>query len=115
MLLFALVFVVDPGNYEIHLPDSSLGYVSFSDISPNNDGFTICFWLKTEYSGFFIEYKGAASKEQNATLVLGVYCGDYNFNIQFGDKRRYSTVTIIRLFKIKGKFVVCTDDFESAT
>ncbi|KAL9987547.1 hypothetical protein ACROYT_G001872 [Oculina patagonica] len=85
---------VHPSNYEIHLPDSSLGYVSFSDISSSGSGFTICFWLKTENSGFFIEYKVAASIEQNATLVLGVYCGSHAFDIVFGNKRSNMPVNV---------------------
>lgn len=89
MLIFALLFVVDSGYYELHLLDSSLGYVTFTDISSSGKGFTICFWLKTQHSGFFIEYKVAASVEQNATLVLGIYCGNHTFDIIFGNKRRY--------------------------
>ena len=77
----------DPGNYEIHLPGIDLGYVSFSDISPLHLGFTLCFWLKTEYSGFFIEYKVAT--EQNESLVLGVYCGNNTFEVQLEKKGRY--------------------------
>ena len=79
--------LLDPGNYEIHLPDIDLGYVSFSDIPSLRLGFTLCFWLNASYSGFFIEYKVATQK--NDTLVLGVYCGNNTFEIQLKKKMRY--------------------------
>lgn len=90
LLFFLLLF--DSDNYEIHLPDISVGYVSFSDFSARGRGFTICFWLKTVHSGFFIEYAVAASIEQNATLVLGLYFHKHSFDILFGSIRRYHII-----------------------
>jgi len=78
--------IIDRGNYEIHLPNVDLGYVSFSDVSPLHVGFTLCFWLKTEYNGFFIEYKIAT--EQNETLVLAVYCRNNTFVFKLENTRR---------------------------
>ncbi|KAJ7371535.1 hypothetical protein OS493_024875 [Desmophyllum pertusum] len=78
--------IFDPGNYEIHLPDIDLGYVSFSDISPLHVGFTLCVWLKTKHSGFFIEYKVAT--EENETLVLGIYLRKQHFWISTGEKEK---------------------------
>ncbi|XP_078357060.1 uncharacterized protein LOC144641914 [Oculina patagonica] len=75
----------DGGDYEIHLPDIDLGYVSFSDISPLHLGFTMCFWLKTAYSGFFIEYNLVT--KQNETLLLGVYCHNNIFRTQLGNQK----------------------------
>ena len=63
--------VIDLDNYEIHLPDESLGYVSLSDIPPLYVGLTSCFWLNTVHSGFVIEYKVVS--EQNESTVLGFY------------------------------------------
>ena len=86
---FASLFVAgifDSGNYEVHLPGVNLGYVSFSDIAHLEVGFTLCFWLKTAHSGFFIEYK--VTKEQNETLVLGVYCLNNTVTTQLANKRR---------------------------
>jgi len=83
---FLVLGIFDPGNYEIHLPDIDLGYVSFSDVSPLRVGFTLCFWLKTEHSGFFIEYKVAS--EQNETLVLGVYCHNDTLVLKLKKTRR---------------------------
>lgn len=77
----------DPGDYELHLPDVKLGYVLLSDISPLHLDFTLCFWLKTQYSGFFIEHKIAT--EQIETLVLGIYCDNDTFTFQLGNRRRY--------------------------
>ena len=77
------------GNYEIYLPDIIIGYVSFSDLSARGRGFTMCFWLKTAHSGFFIEYAVAASREQNATLVMGLYFHKDSFDILFASIRRY--------------------------
>ena len=88
-MLFA---IFDSGNYEIYLPDISIGYVSFSDVSSRGRDFTICFWLKTAYSGFFIEYAVAASREQNATLVLGLCFDKRSFDILFGSIRRYNNI-----------------------
>ena len=90
MFFFLLFF--DSGNYELHLSDISVGYISFSDFSAHGRGFTICFWLKTAHSGFFIEYAVAASIEQNATLVLGLYFHTHSFDILFGSIRRYQTI-----------------------
>ena len=87
---FCSFAIFDSGNYEIYLPDTSIGYVSFSDFSAPDRGFTMCFWLKTAHSGFFIEYAVAASREQNATLVLGLYFHNHSFDIQFGSIRRYN-------------------------
>lgn len=78
--------IVDPGNFEIDLPDVDVGYLSFYDIASLDVGFTLCFWLKTEHSGFFIEYK--AIKEQNESLVLGVYCLNNTVTTQMANKRR---------------------------
>ena len=89
-MIFAVLGIIDDGNYEIHLPDSELGYVSFSDIVPAKGAFTICFWLKTANSGFFIEYKTAASAERNETLALGIYCGNNTFDLLL-TKTRYET------------------------
>ena len=86
LFLFFAIFYSD--NYEIYLPDISIGYVSFSDFSSSGRGFTICFWLKTAYSGFFIEYAVAASREQNATLMLGLYFYKRSFDTLFGSIRR---------------------------
>lgn len=86
---FASLFVVgifDSGNYEIDLPDVDLGYLSFYDIARLHVGFTLCFWLRTEHSGFFIEYKVA--KEQNESLLLGVYCLNNSVSTQLANKRR---------------------------
>ena len=86
---FASLFVlgiVDPGNYEIDLPDVDHGYLSFSGITHLEVGCTLCFWLKTERSGFFIEYK--VTKEQNKSLVLGVYCLNNTVTTQLANKRR---------------------------
>ena len=95
VLMFALFYflffaIFDSDNYEIYLPDISIGYVSFSDFFSRGRGFTICFWLKTAHSGFFIEYAVAASKEQNATLVLGLYFYKRSFDFLFGSIRRYN-------------------------
>ncbi|XP_022809604.1 uncharacterized protein LOC111346591 [Stylophora pistillata] len=79
--------IIGDGNYEIHFTDSSRGYVSFSDIVPAKGGFTICFWLQTENAGFFVEYRTAASADQNETLTLGLYCGNNTFDILFGNQR----------------------------
>ena len=80
------------GNYEIHLPDISFGYVSFPNFTWPSGDFTICFWLKTKHSGFFIEYEVALSIEQNATLVLGLYFHNRSFELLFGNIRRYQTI-----------------------
>ena len=82
----AVIGILGLDDYEIHLPDFSLGYVSFSDISPLRYGFTLCFWLKTTYNGFFIEYKVAS--EQNESIVLRFCCGNNTFRIHL-DKTRY--------------------------
>ena len=87
--IFCSVAIFDSGNYEIYLPDISIGYVSFSDLSACGRGFTMCFWLKTAHSGFFIEYAVAASRGQNATLVLRLYFHNHSFDILFGSIRRY--------------------------
>ena len=94
MFVFLLFF--DVGNYEIHLLDVSVGYVSFSDFSARGRGFTICFWLKTAHSGFFIEYEVAASREQNATLVhvLGLHFHNHSFDILFGSITRYQIISL---------------------
>ena len=91
-LVFFFLLLFDSDNYEIHLPDFSVGYVSFSDFSARGRGFTICFWLKTVHSGFFIEYAVAASIEQNATLVLGLYFHKHSFDVLFGSIRRYQII-----------------------
>jgi len=90
LLLFFVIF--DSGNYEIHLPDISVGYVSFPHFPWRGSDFTICFWLKTKHSGFFIEYEVVSSIEQNATLVLGLYFHNSNFEILFGSIRRYHII-----------------------
>ena len=87
---FLFFAIFDSGNYEIYLPDISIGYVSFSDFSSRGRGFTICFWLKTAHGGFFIEYAVAASREQNPTLVLGLCFYKSSFDILFGSIRRYN-------------------------
>ena len=78
--------IVEPGNYEIDLPDVDVGYLSFYDIASLDKGFTLCFWLKTEHSGFFIEYK--VTKEQKESLALGVYCLNNTVLTQLANKRR---------------------------
>jgi len=90
--LFVFLLFFDAGNYEIHFYDFSVGYVSFSDFSARGRGFTICFWLKTTHSGFFIEYEVAASREENATLVLGLYFHNHSFDILFGSITRYQRI-----------------------
>ena len=92
---FCFFAIFDSGNYEIYLPDISIGHVSFSDLSSRGRGFTMCFWLKTAHSGFFIEYSVAASREQDATLVLGLYFHNHSFDILFGSIRRYNNNNII--------------------
>lgn len=96
MLMFefwvVLFGIFDSGNYEIHLPDISGGYVSFPHFPWRGSDFTICFWLKTKHSGFFIEYEVAASIEQNVTLVLGLYFHSRSFEILFGSIRRYQII-----------------------
>ena len=90
--------IINDENYEIHFPDSSRGYVSFSDIRQAKGGFTICFWLKTSNVGFFIEYRTEASGDQNETLVFGLYCGNNTFDILLRNRRRYRKVFICVLF-----------------
>ena len=89
-VIFFFFAIFDLGNYEIYLPDISIGYVSFSDLSSRGGGLTMCFWLKTAHSGFFIEYTVAASREQNATLVLGLYFHNHSFEIVSAIIRRYN-------------------------
>ena len=76
-----VIEVIDLDNYEIHLPDESLGYVSLSDIPPLYVGLTSCFWLNTVHSGFVIEYKVVS--EQNESTVLGFYYDKRTFRIHF--------------------------------
>ncbi|KAM7440722.1 hypothetical protein ABFA07_010120 [Porites harrisoni] len=76
-----VIEVIDLDNYEIHLPDESLGYVSLSDIPPLYVGLTSCFWLNTVHSGFVIEYKVVS--EQNESTVLGFYYDKSTFRIHF--------------------------------
>ena len=71
-----VIEVIDLDNYEIHLPDESLGYVSLSDIPPLYVGLTSCFWLNTVHSGFVIEYKVEST-------VLGFYYDKSTFRIHF--------------------------------
>lgn len=78
--------VIDPGNYEIDLPHVEVGYLSFYDIASLAVGFTLCFWLKTDNSGFFIEYK--VTKEQDESLVLGVYCLNNTVITHLASQRR---------------------------
>jgi len=87
-----LLLFFDAGNYEIHLHDFGVVYVSLSDFSARGRGLTICFWLKTTHSGFFIEYKVAASGEQNATLVLGLHFHNHSFDLLFGSITRYQLI-----------------------
>ena len=75
----AVIEVTDLDDYEIHLPEERLGYVSLSDIPPLYDGLTSCFWLNTVHSGFVIEYKNASG--QNESTVLGFYCDKSTFRI----------------------------------
>ena len=90
-LLFFFFAIFDSGNYEIYLPDISIGYLSFSILfSSRGRDFTICFWLKTAQGGFFIEYAVAASREQNATLLLGLHFYKHSFDILFGSIKRYN-------------------------
>ena len=91
-LLLLLFGIFDTGNYEIHLSDISVGYVSFPHFPWRGGDFTICFWLKTKHSGLFIEYEVASSMEQNATLVLGLYFHNHSFEVLFGSIRRYQTI-----------------------
>ena len=77
----AVTEVIDLDNYEIHLPEERLGYVSLSDIPPLYDGLTSCFWLNTVHSGFVIEYKVVS--EQNESTVLGFYYDKSTFRIHF--------------------------------
>ena len=92
VLRFMLLCVIfSSGNYEIHLPDISFGYVSLPHFPWPNGDFTVCFWLKTKQSGFFIEYEVAFSIKQNATLVLGLYFHNLSFEVLFGNIRRYQT------------------------
>ena len=98
VLLLLLFGIFHTGNYEIHLPDISVGYVSFPQFPWPSGDFTICFWLKTKHSGFFIEYEVAISIEQNATLVLGLYFYNRHFEILFGNIRRYQTIVAHWLF-----------------
>ena len=75
----AVIEVTDRDDYEIHLPEERLGYVSLSDIPPLYDGLTSCFWLNTVHSGFVIEHKNASG--QNESTVLGFYCDKSTFRI----------------------------------
>lgn len=77
---FAVIEVIDLDNYELHLPDERLGYVSLLDIPPLYVGLTSCFWLNTVHSGFVIEYKVAS--EQNESTVLGFYYDKSTFRIR---------------------------------
>lgn len=81
---------IDPDNYELHLPDSNVSDVSFSDISPLPHGFTLCFWLKTAHAGFFIEYKVAS--EQGDSLEFAFYCDNNTVGVQLDKNRRYQEV-----------------------
>lgn len=81
---------IDPDNYELHLPDSNVSDVSFSDISPLRHGFTLCFWLKTAHAGFFIEYKVAS--EQGDSLEFAFYCDNNTVGVQLDKNRRYQEV-----------------------
>lgn len=101
MVFFSALGIIGDGNYEIHFPNSSRGYVSFSDIVPAKGGFTICFWLQTENAGFFVEYRTAASADQNETLTLGLYCGNNTFDILFGNQRRYQFFIVFTLYMLK--------------
>ena len=92
--------IFSSGNYEIHLPDISFGYVSLPHFPWPNGDFTICFWLKTKQSGFFIEYEVAFSIKQNATLVLGLYFHNRSFEVLFGNIRRYQTIVFCDATKI---------------
>jgi len=94
--LFSVIF--DSGNFEIHLPDISVGYVSFPHFPWRGSDFTICFWLKTKHSGFFIEYEVVTSLEQNATLALGLYVHNGSFEILFGSIKRYQ-INFLHCFK----------------
>lgn len=76
----------EPDNYEIHLPDVNVGNVSFSDISPLLHGFTLCFWLKTAHTGFFIEYKVAS--EEGESFVLEFYFSNNTFPVQLDKNTR---------------------------
>ena len=83
---FAVIGIHDPDNYEILLPHDDLGDVSFSDISPLHHGFTLCFWLKTAHTGFFIAYK--VTSQQSETLVLGFSFVNNTFQIHLDKTTR---------------------------
>ena len=84
---FAVRGFFEADDYEIHLREANTSDVSFSDISPLSLGFTLCFWLKTSYPGFFIEYKMAS--ELGESLLLGFYSENNTFKIQLDKRSRY--------------------------
>jgi len=83
----------DPDNYEILLPHDDLGDVSFSDISPLHHGFTLCFWLKTAHTGFFIAYK--VTSQQSETLVLGFSFVNNTFQIHLDKTTSQIPMTVM--------------------
>ena len=93
VLLLLLFGIFDSGDYEIHLPDNSVFHVSFPRFQRRDGDFTICLWLKTKHSGFFIEYEVTASIKQNAALVLGLSFHKGSLEILFGSIRRYQTTS----------------------
>lgn len=89
------VFGIEADDYEIHLQDTNISVVSFSDISYLYFGFTLCFWLKSEHTGFFIEYK--VTFQQGGSFELGLYCGNNTFSVHDETTKRYKKTFLQKL------------------
>ena len=108
VFFISIIGSVSLNNYHIKLPNSSRGYISFSDISPMEIGFTLCFWIKTKFDGFFTEYKVISSEDEEA--AIGFYFHKHTLEILLNRKQRYYTPSVSGLSREFQYFV-----FSSAT
>ena len=70
-------------------------------------GFTLCFWIKTKFDGFFTEYKVISSEDEEE--ATGFYFHKHTLEILLNRKQRYYTPSVSGLSR---EFLFLRDNYD---